>query len=51
MFEDLEYEEGVQKEANSLFDLTLGVMEELFLKKLRHNSSHELVSKKLARIR
>lgn len=44
MFDELSYEDGLDQEANSAFDLSLSVIEELFLNKLRKNSSNDLVS-------
>lgn len=44
MFDELVYEDGLDQEANSLFDLSLGVIEELFLAKLRQSNSNQLVN-------
>lgn len=44
MFDELVYADGLDQEANSLFDLSLGVIEELFLAKLRQSNSNQLVN-------
>lgn len=44
MFDELVYADGLDQEANSLFDLSLGVIEELFLAKLRQSGSNQLVN-------
>ena len=44
MFDELVYADGVDQEANSSFDLCLGVIEELFLSKLRKSCSNQMVN-------